>query len=244
MKSPKSKELFAFLPNLITLFNLFSGFLSIVVASQGNFLLASWLIVLSLVWDSLDGNIARMFKNTSTLGKELDSLSDIVSFVVAPIFLISKFFLVESSAQILFLLFFYLAAGAYRLVRFNIHTGMKNSFVGLPTPSAAMMIVMSVLACLRNQWVGDSFFMPLGICLVIILSFLMVSKVRYPKLNALLHVKWQSFLAGILLEAALVSYYVNVETALASVMLIFIFFAPIYHSFFWVLADGPCESES
>ncbi len=126
--NPVAKRNFIFLPNLITLFNLFSGFLSLLMAARGKIVVAGGMIILSLVWDSLDGNIARMFKNPSDLGRELDSLADIVSFVVAPAFLMAHFLLEHISPWMLLLLFLYLSAGTYRLARFNLRPPLKDYF--------------------------------------------------------------------------------------------------------------------
>lgn len=218
---------------MVTLFNLFTGFLSIVAASNGKEDLAAWLIILSLVWDSLDGNIARMFNNPSTLGRELDSLADIVSFVVAPAFLMSRFMLEHLNAQMIVILFFYLGAGAYRLARFNVRPSLKNAFEGLPTPAAAVTLSMTVLSCLRNEWVHSSLFMPLAVVLVGVLSFLMVSKVHYPKLSAIPFAKWQSLLYLGIGSLALVGMFMNWETGLASACFVFVVISPIYSfSFF------------
>ena len=81
------------LPNAVTLCNLFAGFFSILAVCDGNFETAAWLIFLAMILDSLDGNIARALKQSNEFGRELDSLSDIVSFVVAPAFLMAHFLL-------------------------------------------------------------------------------------------------------------------------------------------------------
>lgn len=216
-----------FLPNLITFFNLFSGFLSIMMASSGHFRTASWLIVVALVWDSLDGSIARIFKNSSALGRELDSLADVVSFVVAPAFLIASFMFHHLEPWTLLPLFGYLACGAYRLARFNLQTGPKNYFVGLPTPAAAITIAMTTLACIRNNWTDPVFFKLASISIFLITGFLMVSHVAYPKFSAMPFSKWRSLLYLSLAVCAITFKVMNPETALAAMSCLFVFVSPV-----------------
>lgn len=222
------KEHFFFLPNMITLFNLLTGFLSLVMASFGELPTAAWLLVLSLVWDSLDGNVARMFNNPSDLGRELDSLADVVSFVVAPVFLMSKLLLHHLSPWMLLFFFLYLAAGAYRLARFNIRPAIKEHFEGLPTPAAAMTLVMTVLSSLKNGWTHLDVFSIFSPLLIILLSFLMISRVHYPKLSALKFVQWRSFFYLCAVIFVLAGLWFDVETAFAIVFFLFIFLAPVY----------------
>lgn len=223
-----TREDFAFLPNMVTLFNLFTGFMALLMAAHGNLVVACWLILLSLVWDSLDGNIARMFKNPSLLGKELDSLADLVSFVVTPAFITAIMLLRHFSPWSLLILFGYLGCGTYRLARFNVQPSSKNSFEGLPTPAAAMTISMTILAAIKNEWVSYQFFGQLCFLLIMILSFLMVSKIRYPKFSAMPFDKWQSFFyaAAAIFTGGLILRHL--ETSLAFNLFIFVFVSPVY----------------
>ena len=218
-----------FLPNMVTLFNLFTGFVSLIMAAHGHFRVACSLVVLSIVWDSLDGNIARIFKSTSQLGKEIDSLADLVSFVVTPAFILASLFAENLNNVILLVLFSYLGSGALRLAIFNLSgVPTKESFTGLPTPAAAVILNMTILASLKNHWTGTIFF-EFGICLlVVLLSFLMVSKICYPKLSAMKYSKWKSLLYFDLAFSGLVWLLVNFETALAAMPLFFLFVAPVY----------------
>lgn len=220
---------FHFLPNMITLFNLFTGFVSLIMAAHGHFKVACWLVVLSLVWDSLDGNIARIFRNTSQLGKEIDSLADLVSFVVSPVFILAAVFSKELNNAILLALFFYLGTGALRLAIFNISgSSAKESFTGLPTPAAALVLNAATLASIHNEWTGAVFF-SWGICLLIVLlGFLMVSKIRYPKLSVIKFSKWKSLLYLGLTCSSAVFFLVNFETSLAALGLFFLLAAPGY----------------
>lgn len=219
---------FSWLANTVTLFNLFSGFLAILMASEGHLDRAAWLILVALFWDSLDGNIARTFKNPTFFGRELDSLADIVSFVVAPAFIALKSWDYRLSPWTLLVVFFYLGAGAYRLARFNIKPPVKSAFEGLPTPAAAVTLAMTILAYLKNGWSDVTVFMFIQVLLMAVMSYLMVSHVHYPKLSALKFSRWSSlfYLELFVLVGAYV--FMNVVTALASSFLVFLFLAPAY----------------
>lgn len=167
------------IPNLFTAMNMFSGFFSIVSASQGNFTYAAWLIIIAAIFDTLDGFMARLTKSSSELGVELDSLSDVVSFGAAPSFLLysTYFFQFETFGIIISSL--PLIAGGFRLARFNVQlVGFNKSyFTGLPIPSSALTIVCFILSFYNNGF-GETekqFIIPI----VLLLSFLMVSNVKY-----------------------------------------------------------------
>jgi CDP-diacylglycerol---serine O-phosphatidyltransferase len=167
------------IPNLFTATNMFCGFLSIISASNGNYNYAAWLIIVAAIFDALDGLVARLTNSSSELGVELDSLSDIVSFGAAPSFLIYSTYLYQFDNIGIILSSLILIAGGFRLARFNVQlVGFEKSFfLGLPIPTAALTIVSFVLA-----FYNDGFAEPYSdavIPLVVILSYLMVSNIRY-----------------------------------------------------------------
>lgn len=213
-----------FLPDMVTSFNLFTGFLSILMVTRGKIREAAWLILLSMIWDSLDGNIARMFKNPTQFGRELDSLADIVSFVTAPALLAAVFLVHKLSPWSLLLLYLYLAAGAFRLARFNIRPPLKTYFEGLPTPAAALTLSTAILAYIKNDWNERWLLVPL----VVLLAAAMTSEVRYPKLTAMPFAKWQTLLYLALTLFFTMLYLFNLETAMAVVLLMFLLIAPLY----------------
>lgn len=167
------------IPNLFTAMNMFSGFFSIISASQGNFVYAGWLIIIAAIFDTLDGFMARLTKSSSELGVELDSLSDVVSFGAAPSVLLytTYFYQFETSGIILSSL--PMIAGGFRLARFNVQlVGFdKKYFTGLPIPSSALTIVCFILSFYDNGFgvIEKQIIIPM----VLILSFLMVSRVKY-----------------------------------------------------------------
>lgn len=170
------------IPNLFTALNMFSGFLSIIYTSQNNFVYAGWLIIVAAIFDTLDGLMARLTKSSSELGVELDSLSDVVSFGAAPSFMIYNFYFFQMDTIGIIISSLPLIAGGFRLARFNVQlVGFdKKHFTGLPIPSAALTLATFILSFRKNgsEYLYDMFFLPM----VIIISFLMVSKVRYDTL--------------------------------------------------------------
>jgi len=166
------------IPNMVTQGNLYCGFLSIGFAANGQFNNAAILILIGMMLDSMDGRLARMLKADSDLGKELDSLADIVTFGIAPAFLVYytyffQFGLLGHAIAGLFPLF-----GAYRLARFNVQSSKASSnyFTGVPITAAGGILA---LLTLFGQWI------PQIITTVVFtaLCFLMVSRLKIPSLK-------------------------------------------------------------
>ncbi len=138
------------IPNSITLLNLCSGIIAIIVAMKNNFELAAIMVIIASLFDFCDGLVARLLHVKSDIGKELDSLSDVVSFGVAPAiimyqlyFHVGTFTLNKLSINIAVLLFpmLYACFAALRLAKFNIDTRQTENFRGLPTPGAAFVLI-------------------------------------------------------------------------------------------------------
>lgn len=167
------------IPNLFTSLNMFSGFLSMIYSSQGNFTYAGWLIIVAAIFDTLDGLMARLTKSSSELGVELDSLSDIVSFGAAPSFLLFKTYFYAFDTIGIIISSLPLISGGFRLARFNVQlVGFdKKYFTGLPIPSAAILFSTMVLSFYENGF--DEIFNYIIVPSVFIVSFLMVSNIRY-----------------------------------------------------------------
>ena len=170
------------IPNLFTAMNMFSGFFSIISASQGNYTYAGWLIIIAAIFDTLDGFMARLTKSSSELGVELDSLSDVISFGAAPSFLLYTTYFNQFETFGVIISSLPLIAGGFRLARFNVQlVGFdKSYFTGLPIPSAALVIV-----CFNLSFYSDGYPEELKIFIipmVLLVSFLMVSKIKYDTL--------------------------------------------------------------
>jgi CDP-diacylglycerol--serine O-phosphatidyltransferase len=200
------------LPSLITILNGVCGFTAIIFASRGAFALAGYMVLLAMIADMLDGRLARMSKNTSSFGGQLDSLCDIISFGVAPAFLmlevLQKYDLAGAvkpnvTFENFLQRFVWLAAAAYiscaaiRLARFNVENeedeSAHMSFVGLPTPGAAGVVVSLIIfhqEIILPEISGSETPAYLGFCesaiiyalpfLVLGVAVLMVSRIRYP----------------------------------------------------------------
>ena len=138
------------LPSLFTIANMAFGFFSILAASESKYVPAAWFLIVSYVMDMLDGRVARLVHGESSFGVEIDSLSDWISFGIAPAFLIYRFVLKDYGFWGYPVAFLYVLCGALRLARYNLksHFGgsSKDYFQGLPIPAAAGILVSFVLA--------------------------------------------------------------------------------------------------
>lgn len=167
------------LPNLLTTMNMFSGFLAIVYAIKGEFVIAAYAIVAAAIFDQLDGRVARLTHSMSKFGAEYDSLCDLVSFGVAPSVLLYLWALQPFGRIGWLASFLFTACGALRLARFNVQATIieKAYFQGLPIPMAAGIVASSVLAF------TDLGIEPQGhwglLAMTALLSLVMVSTFRY-----------------------------------------------------------------
>ncbi len=174
----------AVVPSLFTVLNMFSGFMSIIHASRGEYLPASWFILLAAGFDAFDGIMARITKSSSAFGVQIDSLSDVVSFGAAPSFLVYQLHLQALGGLGVFLSSLPMVFGGLRLARFNVQlVGFeKDHFVGLPIPVSALTIAAFVMNFARP---GTGLSPEAGAFLpwmVVGLGLLMVSKIKYDTL--------------------------------------------------------------
>jgi len=170
-------------PSFFTLMNLLCGFLALTQVLEGAFGLACWLIVLAGFFDLLDGIMARLTDTDSPFGVQLDSLSDIVSFGVAPSFLIYGYVLNAFNPLGMIVAALPALCGAVRLARYNMTAddADKESFEGLPIPGQAIAVVALVLAAENSSW-GSVFALDslrVTLPVVVVLSGLMVSSIRF-----------------------------------------------------------------
>jgi CDP-diacylglycerol--serine O-phosphatidyltransferase len=174
----------AVVPSLFTILNAFCGFLAIVQTSQGYIDRAVWLVLLAAIFDSLDGVMARITKSCSQFGVELDSLSDVVSFGVAPSYMVYAAYLHTLGTIGVMIAALPLAMGAIRLARFNVQlVGFdKSYFNGLPIPMQAITVCAFLLEYYIDGTEMTSVNAIALVSLVIVLSLLMVSHVKYDTL--------------------------------------------------------------
>ncbi len=168
------------LPNTLTLCGMFLGFFSILASLKGNYLHASWAIIFAMIFDGLDGWVARLTHSTTRFGIELDSLSDLVAFGVAPAVMLYKWALTPFGRIGWAAAFLFMACGALRLARYNVQMGSaeSKSFTGMPIPAAAT-IVSTLVFFYYEVWEalpGKNYFILL---LTFSLAVLMVSTLRY-----------------------------------------------------------------
>ncbi len=189
------------IPNFLTLINLFLGILSIVSSFNGLPEQAAWLILLAAIFDFLDGFAARLLNAYSDLGKELDSLADLISFGLAPAVILYQLMLtgfypygsaIMADLSINSLSYYYFKIvvyfpflltlfSAYRLAKFNIDTRQKDSFIGLPTPASALLIVsfpMIIATSDTSLWVNELLINPTFLLpFTLLLSYLLVAPI-------------------------------------------------------------------
>ncbi len=182
------------IPNFITSLNLVSGFISIIFIASGDIVTGCWLILAAMIFDFMDGFSARLLKAYSTVGKELDSLADVVSFGVAPAFIIYKM-VIDSvpmtsgyplnpitalSVIILIITALMPVCAALRLAIFNLDETQTTTFRGLPTPANALAVISVILA---NHFSDSAIFSSITgspvilIFFTVILSLMMVSRI-------------------------------------------------------------------
>lgn len=173
------------IPSLFTFINLFLGFLAILNVQQGNYSLSCYFILIAAFMDSMDGKLARTFGMSTDFGMEIDSLADMVSFCIAPSIMVYHLYThglpgilgeIIAAAPMIF--------GSIRLARFNIGQieSPKSIFIGLPTPVAALAISSLVLFTVQGETINSEYTQPRIILpAVFSISFLMISKIQYPK---------------------------------------------------------------
>ncbi len=169
------------LPNMMTMASLLTGFLGILWSIEGRFEMAAVAIIVSCVFDGLDGKLARLTNSASDFGVQLDSLVDLVAFGVGPAIMIHQWNTFEFGRLGIMASFLVMACGALRLARFNIQTGKisKRFFIGLPIPAAACTLATFVLF---SSYIPESIahLVPrITLGLAFLVSILMVSNVRY-----------------------------------------------------------------
>ena len=177
------------IPNFITCLNLFTGCVAIYIAFQGNLVMAAYLVGVAAVFDFLDGMVARLLHAYSEIGKQLDSLADMVSFGVLPgvimFQLMRKSAMADPNTSLYqaelfpFLAFIIIIFSALRLAKFNIDTRQTTLFIGLPTPANTLFVASLPLILAADQFNLSRYFMNqyvlLGLTLV--LSYLLVAEI-------------------------------------------------------------------
>ena len=185
-KNPKS-----LLPNALTIFGVCLGLSSIKFALDANYAIAIIAIGFAAILDTLDGRVARLIKGTSKVGKELDSLTDVISFGVAPIFIMYFWALNETGKLGWMLVLIYVVCCALRLARFNLTIVEEsepwkiNFFEGVPSPAAAGLVLLPLILKLSG-WIQLESYTILTSVTIITTSILMVSNIPTYSLKRIL----------------------------------------------------------
>jgi len=184
----RGRKRLSFIPNFFTLSNALFGFLSVIAALDNNSTMAAYCLVAAAVMDCLDGRLARALGTTSSLGMELDSLCDAISFCFAPTILLYSWSLYQGHGISLVVLVIYLWAGLFRLAKFNASSGgAPYHFEGLPTTVASFFIAQYVL---QFEWLRGSLLYPLAwpstmVALPLVLAILKISTIPFSSFKAL-----------------------------------------------------------
>ncbi len=216
------------LPNLFTVSSIFLGFYALVLcagdATPQQLYQAALAIFFAMFFDGFDGRVARMTKTQSEFGVQLDSLADVISFGAAPAILVYKWALAPLGLVGLFVAFSFTACGALRLARFNVlaqrgDKGSSRFFVGLPIPLAAGAIVALVIAHYRQfgSTTDAATRVPVA-AVVVLLSFLMVSTVRYRTFKDL-HLSTKSLAVFLFISVA--GFAVGIATRASFVLVVY-----------------------
>ena len=181
-KLVSNKKTRVILPNIFTLIGVCIGLSSIKFAFDGNFTLSILAIIVAAIIDGLDGRIARLIQGTSKVGKELDSLTDIISFGVAPAFIMYFWKLNEIGRVGWLICLIYVICVALRLARFNVNSGQgplwkENFFQGVPSPAGGVIVLMPLIYSL-----SDIQFLNLNYDLIVPILFVLVSILLISKL--------------------------------------------------------------
>jgi CDP-diacylglycerol--serine O-phosphatidyltransferase len=217
------------IPNLFTTGSLFAGFYSMVSTMAGEYEKAAIWILVSSVFDGLDGKIARLTGTSSKFGVEYDSLADLVAFGVAPGLLMYKWQLQPFGRLGWVAAFLFVVCGALRLARFNVQVNTVESkrFVGLPIPAAASIVSATVLLVFEYGLLTNSYRKLLVIILIYLLAFLMVSSVRFYSFKDPELIKRQPF--GFLVLAVLLLSIIAVKPKemLFAIFITYMFSGPV-----------------
>lgn len=215
------------IPSFFTVSNIFCGFTSVSSSIKGNYELAGLLIGIAMVLDTLDGRIARMTKTTSEFGLQLDSLADVITFGMAPAVLCYQWAFYQFEHQAVdragwLACFLFVVCAASRLARFNVQTSGvhdKRYFVGMPTPAAAGMVA-SAIYCFPERIAGE---IPalVALWLVLLLAFLMVSRVKYRTFKDLNLREPRSYRVTVLMALVIIAMAMDLKRALISMATIY-----------------------
>ncbi|MCP2520060.1 CDP-diacylglycerol--serine O-phosphatidyltransferase [Candidatus Aminicenantes bacterium AC-335-K20] len=228
MKKRKRRVTIFLLPSFLTTVNLFFGYLSIISILKGNYKLAAIWIVSASIIDAIDGIIARLTKTTSEFGLHFDSLADAISFGIAPCLLLYYWGFSKLTHYAWTFPFIYLVAGILRLARFNVYQGKYNDkrySIGLSIPSASLMI--SAIVLFHPLPVNNQNYLLILSIFVLILSFLMISKLKYLSYKAMNFRKRKDLKTILIIGVILACAAIYTREFFLIFMFFYVFSAPV-----------------
>lgn len=221
------------LPNLFTTTALFAGFYAIIAAFNEHYIASAVAIFVAMIFDTLDGRVARMTNTQSAFGGEYDSLSDVIAFGLAPA-LVAFLWSLNNLGKIGWIAsFIYVAGTALRLARFNTQIGVadKKFFVGLASPAAAAIVAATVWTMTEMQISGEDLAIPFA-AIVAVIGVLMVSNFKYYSFKELGSRKRVPFVAMIVIVFLFALVAIDPASVLLVSALLYAASGPLY--FVWV----------
>ena len=223
------KKLAYILPNMFTALNLGCGFFSIITVQQGLIFEACLLLIIGSILDSVDGRVARMTGTNSSFGEQFDSISDVVSFGLAPAFLIYHRFLINHGRLGIIVCFIFCLCGSLRLARFNANINQVDSsfFQGLPIPMGALALIGYTLISLEFSTPFPNYY--LTIPYVLFYSLLMISNLPFNSFKKSKFVQENGKLVLLLFLALVCSIVVYDKIAIFVIVQIYTFGSIFYY---------------
>lgn len=229
-----------YLANFLTFLSFVFGFISIILSLESHFTLSSWAIIISVIFDGLDGQVARKNPQPSEFGKQIDSLVDVISFGVAP-FVLGYIFVYGNFHPVSTLvLFVYLFCAVFRLAKYNLtpKEQMKDCFLGLPTTAGGGTLASFILIYRRCHTHSPP--PVIFLLLVLILGILMVSSANYLNLDGIKKLfkrsLWPFIILVALISAILAGFYfitgkILPELIICALFFIYLLFSPFVVKF-------------
>ncbi len=223
------------LPSMITLSSMFCGFYAMIHSIEGDFYHAGIAILLSMILDSLDGRVARLTNTSSPFGAELDSLADMVAFGAAPAMIAFNWGLHSLGRLGWLVAFIYCACAGLRLARFNVMLGAedKKYFHGMPSPSAAALVVGFVYLCAEYK-ISSQAMIFLGFFITLLAGLSMVSNVKFYSFKQIHFHQTAPFRALLLFLALFVLLFYFPEEVIYAFFVLYTLFSYLC----WILRIG------
>jgi CDP-diacylglycerol--serine O-phosphatidyltransferase len=217
-----------FLPNIFTAMNIGCGFIAIMYSIKGDFYRACMFIMLGAIFDSVDGRVARMTGTSSAFGEQFDSMSDLISFGMAPAIIFYNRFLMDSGRLGMVVAFLFLLCGALRLARFNANISNVKSdfFQGLPIPGAAVAVLSYILLSLEypdllvNKYIAIPY--------IVFYSLLMISNIPFNSFKGSPWLKKNKKKALFIIFIIICSLFVYEEVMIPIIITVYVFASIIY----------------